>query len=179
MLLYDTNPSKVISKVKDTLKEIPTMQKPEWAVFVKTGSNKERAPLNADWWYFRAASVLRKVAIDGPIGVSKLRIKYGSRKRLGHAGSHFRKASGKIIRVILQQLETSGLIEKAEKGVHKGRVASPKGVSILDKAVIAVKKESKEEKPEEPIAKVEEEQPKETKKPKAKKQKEASQDGNK
>jgi ribosomal protein S19E (S16A) len=40
---------------------------------------------------------------------------------------------------MLQQLEKDGLIKYDEKGVHKGRIITPKGKSFLDK-MITVKK---------------------------------------
>ena len=88
----------------------------------------------------RAAAVLRSVYMLGPIGVSKLRTKYGGKKRRGHKMSHFRKGSGNVIRKLLQQLEKAGLIKFVEKGVHKGRIITPKGMSILDKTAISISK---------------------------------------
>jgi small subunit ribosomal protein S19e len=81
----------------------------------------------------------------GPIGVSKLRSKYGGKKNRGMKPEKFYPASGKIIRTILQQLENAELVKKEEKGVHKGRIIAPKGVSLLDKAAskIAGKKPEK------------------------------------
>ena len=46
---------------------------PEWTKLVKTGVHKERKPENIDWWYVRCASILRRVYIDGPVGVRSLR----------------------------------------------------------------------------------------------------------
>ncbi|MBI2666235.1 40S ribosomal protein S19, partial [Candidatus Woesearchaeota archaeon] len=43
---------------------------------------------------------------------------------------------------ILQQLETSGLIKKADKGVHKGRVLTAKGTSFLDKIAVQMAKQA-------------------------------------
>jgi small subunit ribosomal protein S19e len=139
----DMEPTKLIAKIKDKLKEMPELKKPEWATFVKTGVSKERVPTNPDWWNLRQASILRKILIHGPIGTEKLRTKYGSKKSRGHRGEHFEKASGKIIRTMLQQLEKATLIKQDEKGVHKGRVATPKGISLVDKIAIQMKKETK------------------------------------
>lgn len=144
--VYDVEPTELIEKMSNKFKEMPELKKPEWANLVKTGVSKERTPTNPDWWYLRQASILRKVTILGPIGVEKLRTKYGSKKRRGHKGQHFEKASGKVIRTILQQLEKADLIRETEKGVHKGRIATPKGISLIDKIVIEMKKTSKESK---------------------------------
>jgi len=130
--IYDVDASELILKVSDKLKSIETIKAPEWAPFVKTGVHKERTPVSEDWWYVRAASILRKVAILGPVGVNKLRKKYGGKKNRGHKPEHFYKGSGNIIRKILQQLEKSELIIQVEKGVHKGKVVTPKGKKLLD-----------------------------------------------
>jgi small subunit ribosomal protein S19e len=113
-------------------KELKIMiKKPEWADFVKTGVFKERPPVDSDWWYMRAASMLLKIHKLGPVGVSKLKTKYGGRKNMGVAPEHFFKGSGKIIRTILQQLEVAGLLKQDKKGLHKGRVLTGKAVSLI------------------------------------------------
>ena len=131
MSIYDINATKLITKAAEELKK--EIKMPEWAIFVKTGTSRERPPVNKDWWYTRAAAILRKIYINGPIGVSKLRTKYGGKKNRGYKPSKFYKASGKIIRTILQQLEKAGYIKFEEKKVHKGRVVTKKGKSFLDK----------------------------------------------
>lgn len=133
MKFQEQNTQELLGKVAEELKKIEAIKAPEWAIFVKTGANKERPPADPDWWYQRAASVLRKVAILGPIGVSKLRRKYGGRRNRGVAPDKFYKGSGNIVRKCLQQLTEAGLIKEMQKGVHKGRVITPKGQSLLDK----------------------------------------------
>jgi len=140
MSMYDVYPNELIEKVAEELKKINEIKPPVWAAFVKTGTHRERAPVKLDWWYTRAAAILRTVAVLGPIGVSKLRTKYGGKKRRGHMPPEFRKGSGSIVRKILQQLEKAGLIKFVEKGIHKGRVIAPKGKSLLDKTAVAILK---------------------------------------
>lgn len=120
---------KLISLVKDELKKIKELQPPSWVSFVKFGVSRERPPEQEDFWYIRAASVLRRIYLEGPVGVERLRTFYGGRKKFGHAPAHFRKSSGKLIRKILQQLEKAGLVEKNKKG----RRVSIKGRKFLDK----------------------------------------------
>jgi len=113
-------------------KELKIMiKKPEWAELVKTGVFKERPPVDSDWWYMRAASMLLKIQKLRCVGVSKLRTKYGGRKNMGVAPEHFFRGSGKIIRTILQQLEVAGLLKQDKKGQHKGRVLTGKAVSLI------------------------------------------------
>ena len=131
--ILTVNPHILIEKAANELKKQKLVEPVEWSQFVKTSPHKERLPESQDWWYIRAASILRTVARLGPIGTQKLRTKYGGKKDRGHKPERFVQASGSIIRTILQQLEKSGLVKQTEKGVHKGRVLTPKGVSFLDK----------------------------------------------
>ncbi len=133
MTVYDIEANKLIEKVAQEMKKIDELKMPSWADFVKTGVHKERPPINKEWWYLREAAVLRKIYLNGPIGVEKLRTNYGGRKNRGFKPERFYKGSGKIIRTILQQLEMAQLIKKAEKGTHKGRIITGKGKSFLDK----------------------------------------------
>ena len=113
--IYDVDVNELVEKVAEELKKDENIKSPEWAGYVKTGMHKERAPLNKDWWYLRTAAVLRTIYKQGPVGVSKLRIKYGGKKRRGHKPSRFYPGSGNIIRKALQQLEKAGFLKKDEK----------------------------------------------------------------
>jgi len=130
--IYNKDAAQVIEKAAEEFKKLKELAMPEWARLVKTGAAKERHPVNQDWWYIRAASILRKIYLKGPIGVSKLRKEYSSKKNMGHKPERVYVAGGKIIRTILQRLEKEGLIIPAEKGVHKGRIITPKGKKFLD-----------------------------------------------
>jgi small subunit ribosomal protein S19e len=134
MKINDLPSGQVIEKTANALKKIPEMQPPEWSQFVKTGVHKERPPVDENWWYVRSASILKKISRLGPIGVNKLRKKYGGKKNRGHKPEKRFDASGNIIRKILQQLEKANFIEQTSKGVHKGRILTPKGKSFLDKS---------------------------------------------
>ncbi|MEM2974599.1 MAG: 30S ribosomal protein S19e [Candidatus Micrarchaeia archaeon] len=125
---FDVEGTKLIKAVAEKLKADGMIKPPAWVAYVKTGAHKERATEESDFWYKRCASLLRKLYIGGPIGVSRLRKEYGSRKNRGAAAERHVKAGGSIIRKALQQLEKTGLVEK--KGA--GRVISKKGRALLD-----------------------------------------------
>lgn len=105
---------------------------PNWASYVKTGHGKQRPPVNPDWWSVRSAAILLSVQKLGPVGVSKLSVKYGNRKNKGMAPEKFANASRNIIRKILQQLESLGYIKQEEKDVHKGRVLTKEGLKFVN-----------------------------------------------
>ena len=143
---YDVPADALISRLSDYMKgNIRELSPPDWASYVKTGSHVERAPHDPDWWYVRAASMMRKLYTKGPIGVSHLRKEYGGRKRMGVRPAHFRKAGGNIIRTLLQQMESAGLVQK--DGI-KGRVVSSKGRSLLDALSSQIKREIDRENPD-------------------------------
>jgi len=131
---------KLIAEVAKYLKErVPEVKPPEWATYVKTGVHKERVPEDPDWWYYRCASILRKLYVRGtPVGIERLRTAYGGRKNYGVSPEHFVKGSGSVVRKALQQLEKAELVVKV-KG--KGRTLSPKGRSLLDKMANKIMRE--------------------------------------
>ncbi|MEM2918419.1 MAG: 30S ribosomal protein S19e [Candidatus Altiarchaeota archaeon] len=127
----DIPAKKLIDEVAKDLKDRIKFKRPDWAIFVKTGADKERAPNDNDWWWTRAASILRKIYISkNPVGVQRLRVAYGGRKHRGVKPEKFYKASGKIIRTILQEFDALGFTEKKDK---KGRVITKKGAEYLNK----------------------------------------------
>ncbi len=115
---------------------------PDWASYVKTGTAKMRPPETYDWWYTRAASILRKVYIKGIVGVERLRNEYGSRKKRGMKPEKFFRASGKIIRTILQQATKAGLIEHV-KEKKTGRRLTKKGKEYLETIAAEMKHSSR------------------------------------
>jgi len=129
--IFEKDPEKFVSALAAALKGMEEFEIPEWAHFVKSGVSRERPPVDDDFWYIRAASILRQLYIRGVVGVGRLRTRYGSRKDRGGKACKFRKASGKIIRVILQQAEAAGLIEKVSRAQH-GRRLTQVGRDLLD-----------------------------------------------
>ncbi len=131
--IRDAEPKKVIDAAAEELKG--KIKMPEWARYVKTGVSKERPPESADWWYVRGASILRRLYLNSPVGVSRLRTYYGSLHRRGHKPAHFARGGGKTIRTLLIDLEKAGLIAKEKKGnVITGRVLTNEGIKFMNQA---------------------------------------------
>jgi len=124
--------AKYNNSLAEALKKVKEFEKPEWVEFVKSGANKSRPINEADFWHKRAASILRQIYIHNIVGVQRLRTRYGSRKDRGSQPKKFVRGGGKIIRLILQQAEKAGLIEKAE-GKKKGRQLTKNGKEFLEK----------------------------------------------
>ena len=130
-IIFAKDPVKFIPVLAEALKKIKEIEVPEWAMYAKSGVSRERPPADDDFWYIRMASILRQLYIRGVIGVGKLRTRYGSRKDRGGKPNKFKKSGGKIIRVILQQAEVAGLVEKISRLQH-GRRLTQKGKDLLD-----------------------------------------------
>jgi small subunit ribosomal protein S19e len=124
-------PAKYNKILADALKEIPEFKKPEWVDFVKSGPHRQRPIFDSDFWYKRAASILRQIYIKKIVGVNKLRTRYGGRKDRGMRPPIFTKSGGKIIRSLLQQSEAAGLLEKS-KTKKAGRILTIKGKEFLE-----------------------------------------------
>jgi small subunit ribosomal protein S19e len=135
----EVSAGKLIPAVAAELKKVETIKPHALAGLVKGGVSNERPPDQQDFWYIRSAAVLRKIYLDGPVGTQRLRTAFGGKRRRGHKPAHHRKAGGKFIRLMLQQLEKSGFIAKVEKP-YKGRAITAKGQRLLDRAAARVVK---------------------------------------
>ena len=91
--ICDVDSKLLIDRVAEGLKS--KIKMPSWAIYVKTGVSRQRPPEQKDWFFIRAASILRRIDINGPIGVERLKTYYGGRKRRGHKPAHKKKAGGK------------------------------------------------------------------------------------
>jgi small subunit ribosomal protein S19e len=133
--VFDASADHLIRKVAEELRKHKEITPPPWAAFAKTGAHKEMPPEDPDWWFVRVAAVLRRVYVDGPLGVERMRSFYGGKKNRGSKPNAFRKGSGSILRKSLQQLEAAGFI------VHDktGRKVSPAGMAFLDRMAHEVK----------------------------------------
>jgi small subunit ribosomal protein S19e len=128
----------LIDKLSKFLKEnVGEVAPPTWAATAKTGSHRERPPANPDWWYARCASLLRKLYVQGPVGIARLRVEYGGRLRKGTHIEHSRKSGGSAIREPLQQLQKAGFISIEEK---KGRKLTAEGISLLNRMAAEILK---------------------------------------
>ena len=136
--MKDADPQKIIQVLTIELRKDETIKPPDWSRFVKTGASAERPPSQKDWWYLRSAAIIRKLYLNGPVGTQRLRSYFGEKRRRGHKPAHHRKAGGKIIRLMLQQLEKAGYVKKIEKP-KRGRILTPKGQSLIDKAMRSAK----------------------------------------
>ena len=60
---HDVPADLLIADLAQRLADNDSINAPEWADFVKTGTHREKPPEQSDWWYVRCAAVLRKVCL--------------------------------------------------------------------------------------------------------------------
>ncbi len=129
--MYDVPAEALIEALAEELTD--DLEEPEWAAFTKSGTNRELPPEQEAFWATRAASLLRKVAADGPVGVERLATEYGGAKRGSNryqvAPDKRADGSRNVIRTALQQLEELDLVETAD---GEGRRITAEGRSLLD-----------------------------------------------
>jgi len=142
---YDVPQDILIRRLAEHLRTVAQISPPTWSPFVKTSSHAERPPQDRDWWHKRCASLLRKVYLHGPIGLSELEAAYGGRTSVGYSKAHHRDAGGVSIRKPLQQLEAAGFVTKK---ANNGRVLTSKGTSLVDKVSSEIFKGLAKEQPE-------------------------------
>ena len=135
-----------MSKVGATVKDVPAQQfvselaahfkksqkleLPDWHDLIKTGTYKQLCPQDPDWYYIRAAAVVRKIYLRGGIGVGAFSKLYGGSVNNGAAPSHHGVAARGLHRHILQQLQNISLVNK--KKDKKGRYITKEGQRELD-----------------------------------------------
>ena len=124
--VFDVKGSELVKLAAQRLKG--SIKKPSYVEFVKSGADRERVPQDPDFYFVRSASILRQVYLNGPIGVSRLRTRYGSAKEHRVSRHHHVNSGGSIIRDAFASLESLDYIKKTKKG----RVITPKGKSFLD-----------------------------------------------
>lgn len=132
----DVPAQKFINAFAKHMKRQGKFELPKWADVVKSGISREMPPMSADWLYVRAASVARHIYNRRNVGVGALRKAYGGQNRRGTCTKIYAKASGKIVRYCMQQLEEIGMIEVDEKS--GGRILTEEGQREMDTVAVQV-----------------------------------------
>src|SRR2546425_8969652 len=91
---FDVPALPLLERIASHLASEGKVAAPDWAPFARTGVHTEKAPVRKDWWFLRAAAILRKVYILGPIGTSRLSAEFGG-SRDGGAPPHPPRKGGR------------------------------------------------------------------------------------
>jgi small subunit ribosomal protein S19e len=113
-----------IKEFAEHLKRTGKVSIPEWAEYAKTSCAKELTPLDADWMFHRMAALVRKVYLYPQIGVGTLSRMLGGAKDRGHNKLRFQRASRKVIRYALIELEKLGLVNVNESHDERGAMVA-------------------------------------------------------
>ncbi len=139
--VYEVPTPDLIERLAKHLKEnMGEISPPAWSEYAKTGAHKERPPQNPDWWYYRCASLLRKIYVHGPVGVSRLRTEYGGLRRAPNRPEKHVRSGGSAIREPLQQLQKASLVAVDGKN---GRKLTKQGISLLNSTAAGILKDSR------------------------------------
>ncbi|KAJ3213585.1 40S ribosomal protein S19 [Clydaea vesicula] len=133
----DVNSHAFVKAYAAYLKRTGKLDVPKWVDIVKTGTAKELAPLDSDWFYMRVAALARRVYVRPETGVGAYKKVYGSRVNRGSRPHHHRAASGSVIRKALQALEKIKVVEKHPDG---GRRITQTGQKDLDRIAAQILK---------------------------------------
>eukprot|EP01038_Epipyxis_sp_PR26KG_P007492 gene7492-10208_t len=120
---------KFIAAYAEVLKNNDKFVVPKWADLVKTGVSKELAPYDPDWYFVRAAAIVRKIYLRQGTGVGALKKRFGGSYRRGSRPEIHRDAAGGLIRSIMITLDDLKITEKHPNG---GRKISRVGQQALD-----------------------------------------------
>eukprot|EP00759_Apiculatamorpha_spiralis_P007309 PhF_6_TR14306/c0_g1_i1/m.22975/K02966/RP-S19e, RPS19; small subunit ribosomal protein S19e len=116
------------------LKQQGQLDVPEFVDFAKTGISRVLSPQNPDWYYVKAAAVLRRVYLRPFTGIGGLRRVFA--KTWGRSRpQHLVLAAGGVTRKVLQSLEKLNLLTKSEDG---GRVITKSARRDCDRIAMKV-----------------------------------------
>src|SRR5438309_11090553 len=133
---FEVPANELINRLAKHLKEnVSEISPPSWSEYAKTGAHKERPPQDPDWWYARCASLLRKLYVHGPVGVSRLRVQYGGNVGKGNSPEHYGRGGGLAIKETLKQHQKAEIVAKVGR---KGRKLTKQGLKLINNTSAAV-----------------------------------------
>nr|7QCA_ST0 Chain ST0, 40S Ribosomal protein S19 [Spraguea lophii 42_110]7QJH_RT0 Chain RT0, 40S Ribosomal protein S19 [Spraguea lophii 42_110]7QJH_ST0 Chain ST0, 40S Ribosomal protein S19 [Spraguea lophii 42_110]8BR3_ST0 Chain ST0, 40S Ribosomal protein S19 [Spraguea lophii 42_110]8P5D_ST0 Chain ST0, 40S Ribosomal protein S19 [Spraguea lophii 42_110]8P60_RT0 Chain RT0, 40S Ribosomal protein S19 [Spraguea lophii 42_110]8P60_ST0 Chain ST0, 40S Ribosomal protein S19 [Spraguea lophii 42_110] len=107
---------------------------------IKTSRGKETSPLDINWYYTRAASIIRKLLIskaknEKPLSIVRFSSEYGCAKDRGNRPNKHVRASKGIIIKILNDLQEKGWVEKKENGWTLKKEAEEVSKQLIEKLI--------------------------------------------
>merc|ERR1712017_33910 len=86
--LKDVPANDFIAAYADFLKRTNKIELPKWVDIVKTGHYHELSPYDEDWFYTRAAAIVRKLYIRPRLGAARMAKLFGGKERNGSSRKH-------------------------------------------------------------------------------------------
>ena len=113
--IFTVKPATLNTALAEYIKNTSKVVEPANVDLIKTGSFKQRFPSDQDWYFKRAASILRKLVLSeikgSKIGVRSIAKLYGGSLNRGSKPSVKVDGSKGIIRKIIKDFENVGWVE--------------------------------------------------------------------
>ena len=100
LTVLDVPSNKFINQLASFLKEKNIIKIPKYAPLVKSSRANDCEPINPDYFYYKAAAIVRKLYITKSknIGVGSLRVMFSKKERRGSQPPKTFRVGGKIIK---------------------------------------------------------------------------------
>jgi len=134
--MKDVSANKWVRAMASHLKQTGKLFVPTCAEFVKQSHGNQRAPQNPDWYFYRAAAVLRRIYQRPGTGYGGLSKPFGMKKNNGSRPEKFVRAAKGMLHWVCKSLEGMKLIGKGKKS---GRVITKEGKRKCDAIAFNVK----------------------------------------
>ena len=135
----------LINAIASYFKEKNIIKLPKYSALVKTSRANDCEPISADYIYYRAAAICRKLYLTKSknLGVGSLRSMFSKKQRRGSQPPKTFRSGGKIIRDLVIQLKGAKYVEnykgEEEESFH-GLHLTKTGRSELDKIAAGIMK---------------------------------------
>ena len=136
----------LINAIASYFKEKNIIKLPKYSALVKTSRANDCEPISADYIYYRAAAICRKLYLTKSknVGVGSLRSMFSKKQRRGSQPPKTFRSGGKIIRDLVIQLKGAKYVEnykgeEEEESLH-GLHLTRTGRSELDKIAAGIMK---------------------------------------
>ena len=135
----------LINAIASYFKEKNIIKLPKYSALVKTSRANDCEPISADYIYYRAAAICRKLYLTKSknVGVGSLRSMFSKKQRRGSQPPKTFRSGGKIIRDLVIQLKGAKYVENykgdEEDNLH-GLTLTKTGRSELDKIAAGIMK---------------------------------------
>ena len=135
----------LIDAIASYFKEKNIIKLPKYSALVKTSRANDCEPISADYIYYRAAAICRKLYLTKSknLGVGSLRSMFSKKQRRGSQPPKTFRSGGKIIRDLVIQLKGAKYVEnykgEDEESLH-GLHLTRTGRSELDKIAAGIMK---------------------------------------
>ena len=135
----------LINAIASYFKEKNIIKLPKYSALVKTSRANDCEPISADYIYYRAAAICRKLYLTKSknVGVGSLRSMFSKKQRRGSQPPKTFRSGGKIIRDLVIQLKGAKYVENykgEEEESFYGLHLTKTGRSELDKIAAGIMK---------------------------------------